>query len=314
MPEAMRDWLGSLNNQRRALSIQGSRYTPTSVREAMDALTRHFVTDVPEIPVVLDDLVPGPRYRVPVRIYHPRPPTALPVVVFAHGGGHVSGSVSIYDPIARKLARATDRILVSVDFRLAPECPYPAALTDVLATVKAVFPLLDDLGVSHRPRLGLIGDSGGGALCATVAHLSQFEPGVSIERQALIYPSVDYTLSCPSVTDKGQGYLLERERILWMFDCYLQNAENRRNVSPLFMAITPRYPETLVITAGHCPLRDEGVAYAKRLSEEGINCARESLPGMVHAYLNLEDLAAQECRWTYERLGRFFGGGGTAAA
>ena len=104
----------------------------------------------------------------------------------------------------------------------------------------------------------------------------------------------------------GQGYLLERERILWLFDCYLQNAENRRDISPLYMHITADYPETLVITAQYCPLRDEGIAYAGRLTDAGIACEHETVPGMPHAFLNLEDLAQPQCQSVYRRVGTFF--------
>jgi acetyl esterase/lipase len=302
----MRDWLDGVNEIKRSMVTRGFRYTATSAREALDLLTRRLVTRVPEIPFVRDDLIPGCDYQVPVRVYHPRPGEALPVAVFVHGGGHVAGSASLYDPIARKLALASGRVLVSVDYRLAPECPYPAALKDVLAVVKGSYRLLDTLGLSYEESLSLVGDSGGGALCATASHRCQCEPGVTIDRQVLIYPSLDYTLSQPSVTGNGAGYLLERDRILWLFDCYLQSAEDRREVSPLFMTITPDYPRTLLVTAEHCPLRDEGIAYVTRLTDAGIPCEHQPFPGMIHAFLNCEDLAPDQCAGFYERVERFF--------
>jgi acetyl esterase/lipase len=301
----MRTWLDGFNERRRALLSSGARLTTTTAREALESLTRRFVTQVPEIPFVRDDLIPGADYQVPVRIYHPQPGGALPVAIFVHGGGHVSGSASLYDPIARKLALAAEHVLVSVDYRLAPECPYPAALKDVLAGVKGIYSLLDNLALSHRRRLALIGDSGGGALCATIAHRCQFDPGVALERQVLIYPSLDYTLSMPSVAENGEGYLLERDRILWMFECYFQGAEDRRDHSPLYMPITARYPATSIMTAEYCPLRDEGVAYAQRLRDAGIACQQTTFGGMVHAFLNLEDLAPEPCAELYQRVHRF---------
>jgi acetyl esterase/lipase len=163
------------------------------------------------------------------------------------------------------------------------------------------------VGPSPPPRLALIGDSGGGALCASVSHLAQFEPGVDIEAQALIYPSVDYSLSQPSVQENAEGYLLERDRILWMFDSYLQGQENRRSVSALFMDITEQLPRTLVITAEFDPLRDEGAAYVRRLRDHGINAELKPMPGMIHAFLNLEDLVPEQCRETYAAIGEFLG-------
>ena len=306
LPAALRDWLAGINETRRALVARGFTYTATNVREALEATTRRFVTRAPEIAYVRDELVPGPDYRVPVRVYHPRPQGGLPVALFAHGGGHVAGSTSVYDPIARKLASSTGQVIISVDYRLAPECPYPAALKDLMSAAKGAFALLDALGLPYRPSLRLIGASGGGALSATLAHRAQFEPGVTIERQVLLYPSLDYTLASPSTVENGTGYLLERERILWLFDCYLQNAEDRSAVSPLFMPITKSYPRTLIVTAEYDPLRDEGIAYAERLVEAGVACEHQAVDGMIHAFLNLEDLVPEQCGSLYRRLERFF--------
>ncbi|MBK1706996.1 carboxylesterase [Halochromatium glycolicum] len=305
MPEPLRAWLQELQAAKQAARAHGYRRTVTNTRESWDLITRRFVTEVPPIEWICDEIIPGPDYRVPARVYDPQPDEALPVALFVHGGGHVSGSVSLYDPIARKLALAIAHIIVAIDYRLAPECPYPAQLKDTLASAKRVFPLLDRLGLRYEPRLSLIGDSGGGALCATVAHLSQFEPGLKLAAQVLIYPSLDYSLSQPSVIENAEGYLLERDRVQWMFDAYLQNAENRRAVSPLFMELTADYPPTLVITAGFCPLRDEGQVYAERLNEQGIPVEAINFPGMVHGFLNLENLVSDACAQVYAEIGRF---------
>lgn len=307
LPAALSAFLTEVREIKRLRVAAGYRHTPTNAREALEFMTRRHVTEVPPIALIRDELIPGPEYQVPVRLYHPAPDEALPVALFVHGGGHVSGSVSLYDPIARKLALASRRLVVSVDYRLAPECPYPSALKDLIACIKGVFPMLETLRdrLDFSPRLALIGDSGGGALCASAAHLTQFEPGVEIERQVLLYPSLDYTLSEPSVTENGEGLLLERQRILWYFDSYFQRAENRREVSPLFMTLTPGYPPTLVATAEFCPLRDEGIAYVQRLREHQIPAEHIHYPGLVHAFLNLEDLVPDTCADLYQRIGGF---------
>jgi acetyl esterase/lipase len=307
IPEALRRFLAETREVKRRRVEAGYRHTPTNAREALEAITRRFVTQAPAIPLVRDELIPGPDHLVPVRLYHPAPGTALPVALFAHGGGHVSGSVSLYDPIARKLAKATGWLICSVDYRLAPECPYPSALNDLIACIKGVFPVLESLHptVQFTRRLVLIGDSGGAALCASAAHRAQFDPGIRIERQVLIYPSLDYTLSQPSVTENGEGLLLERQRILWYFDCYFRHAENRREVSPLFMPLSPTYPPTLVATAEFCPLRDEGMVYADQLRAAGIPCEYLGYPGLIHAFLNLEDLVPDACADLYRRIGAF---------
>jgi acetyl esterase len=305
IPEALSVFLIMAREASRLRLEAGFRHTPASAREALEAMTRHFVTQVPAIPLIRDELIPGPEFDVPVRLYHPAPGKSLPVALFVHGGGGVAGSVELYDPIARKLARATRRLVVSVDYRLAPECPHPCAVEDLIACVRGVLPLLDSLAPELRfePRLALIGDSGGGALCAAVAHRGGLEPGLPIERLVLIYPSLDYTLSQPSVKENGQGYLLERERIEWLFDCVFQHGEDRRAASPLFMPIPPGFPATLVATAGYCPLRDEGIAYVRRLRKAGVPCRHLSYPGLVHAILNLEDLIPDACRDLYGHIG-----------
>jgi acetyl esterase len=305
IPQPLRDWLFAHREAAQKAREHGYRRTATNTREGWDMLTRRFVTDSPEVAWVRDDLIPGPDYRVPVRVYHPRPDRPLPVALFVHGGGHVAGGVSLYDPIARRLARAANRVVVSIEYRLAPECPYPAGLKDTMACAKRVFRLLDNLDLPHEPRLALIGDSGGGALCATVSHLAQFDAGMTIERQVLLYPSLDYTLSQPSVIENGEGYFLERERILWLFDAYLRNAEDRRAISPFYMDVTPDYPATLVITAEFDPLRDEGIAYADRLERQGLRAEKRVMSGMIHGFLNLEAMVPDTCAEVYAAIGSF---------
>jgi acetyl esterase/lipase len=203
------------------------------------------------------------------------------------------------------LAKATAHILVSVDYRLAPECPYPNGASDVASVIKGIQPVLEKLGLNFQDRISLVGDSAGGALCATNAHRFQFDPGVSIHRQVLIYPSLDYTLSQPSTTEYGKGYLLERDKILWYFDNYFQHDERRNDASPLLMPYTDRLPGTLVITAEFCPLRDEGRAYVERLCNAGVHAEHYQFEGMIHAFLNLEDLVQDQCEEAYRRTGQF---------
>lgn len=302
---SLQPWLEAFNTVKQQMLEAGFKITPSNAREALEMLTKRYVTSSPQIPLVQDDMVPGIGYRVPVRIYHPQPETALPVLIFAHGGGHMAGSLSLYDPIVRRLAKATLHIVVSVDYRLAPESPYPLGLSDLGSVIKGIFPVLSNLGLRYQTRLSLAGDSAGGALCASSSHRLQFDPGVEIQRQVLIYPSLDYTLSQPSATALAKGYLLDRDRILWYFDNYFQGLENRRDASPLFMPLSARLPETLVITAQYCPLRDEGKAYADRLRDAGIRAEYLEFEGMLHAFLNLEEMVQEQCAEAYRQIGEF---------
>lgn len=288
---------------------QDFEFTPIGMRESLDVMTRRFVTQSPEVPFTRDTLARGGGqtgdHPVAIRVYHPKPDETLPVLVFAHGGGHMAGSVSVYDLIARKLAVASAHVLVSVDYRLAPECPYPSGLIDLKNVIRWLYPTLERLGVAHVRRLAVAGDSGGGAITASAAHELADGEGIQIDRQLLIYPSLDYTMSSASVDSLGTGYLLERERIGWLFGQYLQHDEDPRLVSPLWMPLPDRYPKTMVVTAGYCPLRDEGFAYVDRLKGAGVEVENLHFPGMIHAFLNLEDLVPEECATLYRAAGAF---------
>ena len=308
LPESLQALLNQFDQVKLMREQQRFEHTPTNAREALAGMTHKFVTDAPDIALVKDTCI-APRqpqgFAVPVRVYHPAPDQALPVLVFAHGGGHMAGSVSVYDAIARKLAIASRHIVVSVDYRLAPECPYPAGLTDLETVLRGVFSGLDRLGLSFETVLNVAGDSGGAAITASAAHRMADDLEIGLSRQVLIYPSLDYTLTQPSISELAVGYLLETDRIRWLMNHYLQDDENRREVSPLYMEIPAGFPRTLVITAQYCPLRDEGQAYVQRLSGAGIDASLLHFDDMIHAFLNLEDLVAEQCRQCYRAVGAF---------
>lgn len=298
-------WLEHFNQVKTELEHSGFKPTAVNAREGLATLTYSLVTERPNIEWIQDDLVKTAVYDVPVRIYHPEPGTRLPVLVYFHGGGHIAGSVSVYDAICRKITQAAHYIVVAVEYRLAPECPFPAAIVDAIGVVKNVWTTLEDRNLAYDRRLSIGGDSGGGALCATVAHLAQHDAGLGIDRQVLIYPSLDYTMGWPSIEENGRGYLLEKERIQWYFDNYFHHAENRRAASPLHMDVSRRLPETLVLTAEFCPLRDEGKAYVKKLKEAGVPVEHRHYNEMIHAFLNMENLVKETCEDAYREIGAF---------
>jgi len=301
-------WLAELNRQNEEAIKNGYLATAISARDALARLTAAFVSAGPAIAWVNDELIVGPNYTVPVRIYHPAPAEARPVIVFCHGGGHMAGSVAVYDPICRRLAAATGHIVVSVDYRRSPENPYPAGLTDAYTAARGVWGALEKRGLPHRRELTLAGDSGGGAFTASVSRLAQFDPELVIARQVLIYPSLDYTLRLPSVDENGEGYFLTKSRVAWYFDHYFQRAENRLLASPLYGEFTDKLPKTLVITAGFDPLRDEGIAYVEKLRLAGVSAEHRQFDDLVHAYLHLEAMIEEECATTYAAIARFVNG------
>lgn len=301
----LENWLLGVNQQQALLDKSSVEVTPKMLRKALATMTKMHITGAPEIKSVFNSVLTSQQLSVPLRVYDPAPDSATPVIMFIHGGGHMCGSVDVYDPVCRKLAAASRQIVVSVEYSLAPEFPYPVALNECAEVIRGLWRHLNDRGVCYQPSLSLVGDSGGGALCATLSANSQSDPSLAIQRQALIYPSLDYTLSSPSVEILSKGYLLEKERIEWYFDHYLQNDENREEVSPLFLPVSASFPATLVITAEFCPLRDEGKQYVSHINEAGAVAEHHSEPGQIHAYLNLENLIPDACERTYKRIARF---------
>ena len=312
LPKSLRDLVELAAVTEKNRRSQGIQYTPAGIRENLDMMIQRLVTRIPPVDWIHDTSVSDSgheNFEVPVRLYHPQPSEALPVLVFAHGGGHMAGSVGAYDPIARKLVEATGWFVVSVDYRLAPEYPYPSGLDDLCAVVRGIYATLDRLGVAYQRRLALVGDSGGAAFIASAVHRLASESDIDIDCQVLIYPSLDYTMSCDSIRTLARGYLLESDRIIWLFDQYFQHAEDRRAASPLFMPISHGFPRTFLLTAGYCPLRDEGFAYVERLRNAGVAVTHRHEPDMTHAFLNMEDLVPEACATCYETIGRFLNAG-----
>lgn len=284
---------------------EGFKQTPTNAREGLASLTETWVKKKLAVTWIQDDLIEGDEFDVPVRIYHPRPEEPLPVFIYYHGGGHMGGGITVYDPICRRLARETNHIVISVDYRLAPECPYPAGITDAVTVAKNIWQPLRNRDVNFIEELSIGGDSAGGAICATVANLSQFDADLAIRSQVLIYPSLDYTLGLESVNLNGQGYLLHKEKIEWFFDNYFLTGEDRKAASPLHMAFTQAMPESLVITAEFCPLRDEGLAYFQKVKRVGVRAEHLHFDNMIHTFINMEDLVEEECSAVYQKVNAF---------
>ena len=280
-------------------------YDTLSSRAGLAALTKANVSTSEPMAAIINTEVDTGERRIPVRIYRPALTGEPKVVVFIHGGGHLSGSVEVYDPVARHLAMATGNIVVSVDYRLAPENPYPAGLSDAKAVIENVWSLLDSQHIPYTRQLTLIGDSGGGAFSTTLAaYFSREQPGF-IHRLVLIYPSLDYTLNWPSVQENGAGKLLDESKIRWYFQQYFHNEEDRKQTSPLYLPLSQDFPPTLVVSGGLDPLRDENFAFVARLQAEGIPVQHVHFPGMTHAYLMLEDKVPQEAKATYLAIGDF---------
>lgn len=280
----------------------GVLFTPSLVRGNLDKLEA-FIGEGPELAYVKDDAINSASHAISVRIYSPAPKEHLPVVMHFHGGGHMCGSIELYDAISRKISQAGHCIVIAVEYRLSPEYPYPAGIDDCQHALEHYQNVLGD--IKYNEQLMIAGDSAGGAICTTLSSQNLNSKNVNIDKQILIYPSVDYTMNFPSVTENGSGFLLETSKVNWYFDNYFRANESREKASPLFMPMNERMPETIVFVAGCDPLRDEGIAYAGALTEVGIKVEQHVFSGMIHAYMLLDSLVAKECEQTYQLIGEF---------
>ena len=298
-------WLRGYNELMAEMRREGFVPTPDNARDGLARLTAGLATRPVEVAAVIDGAIPVDGHDVGIRLYRPSAEGPLPLLVYLHGGGHMGGSIAVYDPICRRLANASGHLVVAVEYRLAPEYRYPRGILDAEAVLRALPDWLLRRGIDFVPRLALAGDSGGGAMTASIVHRLQHDAAVEIERQVLIYPSLDYTLAQESIATNGEGYLLESERIRWYFDHYFKPGDDRAAASPLAMEFSGALPETLVLTAGFCPLRDEGQAYAERLREAGVGCRLVAFDDMIHAFMNMEDVAAEACARLYAEIADF---------
>lgn len=244
------------------------------------------------------------RTEIPFRIYSPNPTAKLPVILHLHGGGHMCGDLEIYDAISRRMANYTNSVVITLDYRLAPEHPYPAAIEDGKFLLAHYQSLLGSVG--FKDELIVAGDSAGGALTATLSASAQFSPKIS--KQILLYPSLDYTMEYPSMDAYGSGYLLEKQGVAWYFENYLQNGEDRKQISPLYMPVPESMPKTLMMVANCDPLQDEAYTYAEKLRKAGVPVQLSVFEGMVHGFLLLNTLVAEECDQAYELMNRFING------
>jgi acetyl esterase len=244
----------------------------------------------PSLPItVADHRADGPAGAIPVRLYVPAtaPAAGAPLLVYYHGGGWVQGSIATHDASCRLLAHLSGVRILSVEYRLAPEHPYPAAADDAAAAYAWAVAHADRLG-ADRSRIAVGGDSAGGNLAAVVALAARDDetlPGAAF--QLLIYPAVDLAEKSASVTTFADGFLLTERGMDWYVDKYIPERARRSEprASPLYATDLAGLPPAHVATALTDPLRDEGEAYAQRLREAGVAVAVQR-HGQLHGFFN----------------------------
>jgi acetyl esterase len=232
--------------------------------------------------------IPGPAGEIPVRVYTPAGPGPHPGLVYFHGGGFVLCNLDTHDGICRSLANAAGCVVVSVDYRLAPEHPYPAGPEDCYAATQWVAKNGSELGIDVG-RLAIGGDSAGGNLTAVTALLARDRGGPALRFQLMVYPVTDCAFDTPSYRENAEGYFLTTGMMRWFWEKYLTNPAEAGEAyaSPLRAANLANLPPGLCITAGYDPLRDEGEAYAARLREAGVDVRTTRYAGMFHGFLGM---------------------------
>ncbi|HEY5347634.1 MAG TPA: alpha/beta hydrolase, partial [Rhizomicrobium sp.] len=237
-----------------------------------------------------DRRIPGPGGEIGIRIYTPlnAPEGPLPGLVFFHGGGFVLGDLDTHDGLCRALCNESGCRTVSVDYRLAPEHPFPAAVEDSWAATQWVAQNAASLGIDAA-RLAVGGDSAGGNLAAVVAQLAN-GGGPKLVYQLLIYPVAQMASDgeTASMRENAKGYFLERESMDWYTRCYAPDPEHRGDprLSPLLCKDLAGLPPAYVVTAGYDPLHDEGRDYADALAKAGVPVTYVNYPGMIHGFFS----------------------------
>ena len=277
--------------------------TPEEAREFQRSVS--LPTGEPEPVGAVDDLVVrGDGHGVPLRVYTPDGDGPFPVLVWAHGGGWVLGDIETEDPTGRALANAGGCVVASVDYRLAPEHPFPAGLRDVYSAVGWAASQAGSVG-GDTDRVAVGGSSAGGALAAGATLLARAPDGPSIDYQVLVYPVTSYTREFPSY-DAYDGYFLSREGLAWNERQYL--ADPLHGYNPLAFPLEAEdlggLPPATVVTAGFDMLRDEGEAYAEALEAAGVAVSHRHYDDMVHTFFGkLQDPAWERAREAVEAVG-----------
>ena len=261
--------------------------SPTEARALFLAGREVLALEPAPVALVRDMVAPG---GVRLRLYRGAGTAAaamLPVLVYFHGGGWVIGDLDSHDSVCRHLANAAGCAVVSVDYRLAPEHKFPAAVEDCFAAVSWVAAEATALAID-RERIAVGGDSAGGNLAAVVSLLARDRGAPRLRCQVLVYPAVDGGMTYPSIARFAEGFLLTRATMRWFYDQYLRGPADIEDwrASPLRAPDLSRVAPAMVITAGFDPLCDEGEAYARRLQDHSVAVNHRHFPDQIHGFLS----------------------------
>jgi acetyl esterase len=285
-------------------SIRVPGYFPPlpELRQQLRTMVALMDEPAPPLPRVEDVRIPGPAGAMPGRVYAPRAGGApLPAVAYFHGGGWVQGDLETHHGLCARLAKHAGVLVVAVDYRLAPEHKFPAAVEDCLAAYRWLRSHGGDVGADPA-RVAVAGDSAGGNLSAVVSQLTAAGGTPVPTCQVLVYPAVDFSLETDSHRELADGHVIPRDRIAWYTEQYLRSEADKADLraSPLRAPRLAGQPPTLIVTAGFDPLRDEGQAYAERLREAKVDVVHREYAGQIHAFVSLTKAIPQGLACTLE--------------
>jgi acetyl esterase len=243
---------------------------------------------------IRDVSIPGPAGSLRARYYRPdRLISPAPLIVYFHGGGFVVGDLDTHDAEVCTIAASVPALALSIDYRLAPENPFPAGLDDCESATRWAIEHAEELG-GHPSQVVVAGDSAGGNLAAAVALRLAHQGGSDLAAQLLIYPNTSASGEFPSIGENGQGYWLTRDQLRWFAHQYAASPPPGLEWwrSPLVapQALLRQLPPAIICTAQYDPLRDEGNAYARRLAEAGVLAWHKEYPGLIHDFFGLAPL------------------------
>lgn len=244
--------------------------------------------------------------EIRLRIYTPEGEGPFPALVYYHGGGWVIGAVEMFEAANRIVATEAKAVVVSVDYRLAPENPYPTPIEDCYTALEWVAENASDINVDPT-KISVGGDSAGGNLSTVIAKKALDNNGPAIQSQVLIYPVTNLQFDTDSYNEFAEGFGLDRNLMKWFGIHYVGNEKlyNAPDVSPLKYDSVKGLPPAIIIAAENDVLKDEGIAYAEKLKQDGVNVQYELIPGVVHGYYSNMDFFADETKQTAQLIVNF---------
>ena len=286
-------------------SIRVPGYYPPlpELRQQLRTMVMLMDEPAPALARIEDIQIPGPAGPMPGRVYDAggQGAPARPVVAYFHGGGWVQGDLETHHGLCARIAQRAGVIVVALDYRLAPEHPFPAAVEDCVAAYRWLRAHAAELG-GDPARVAVAGDSAGGNLSAVVSQEAA-KAGIPVPScQVLIYPAVDFSFDTESHRDLVDGHVIPRDRIAWYTEQYVPKGTSAADprLSPLRASDLRGQPPALVISAGFDPLRDEAHAYAERLRAAGVDVVDREYPGQIHAFISLTKAIPQGLACTWE--------------